>query len=71
LLLVGMPSVIASEPAPLSLSRVLQLPLIWPDKVTSSSAFSDGTVQVAAGTELVLNDVLSEGVSLNCPEAAS
>jgi len=64
---LGMWSTFASEPAPLSLSRVMQLPLIWPDKVTSSNAFSDGKVQVAAGTELVLNDVLSDGVVVELP----
>lgn len=64
---VGLSFTIASEPAPLSLNRVMQLPLTWPDKVTTSNAFSDGSVQVAAGTELVLNDVLSEGVVVELP----
>lgn len=64
---LGASFLIASEPPPLPLSRVMQLPLTWPDKVTSSTAFSDGNVQVAAGTELVLNDVLSEGVVVEIP----
>lgn len=45
----------------------MQLPLTWPDKVTTSTAFSDGTVEVAAGAELVLKDVLSEGVVVEIP----
>ncbi len=67
LLLSGATLTAANAPAPLSLPRVMQLPLTWPDKVTTTEGFSDGKKDFAAGTELALQDVQRDGVVVQLP----
>ncbi len=67
LLVSGPAPAAANTPAPLSLPRVMQLPLTWPDKVTTTEGFSDGQKDFAAGTELALQDVQRDGVVVQLP----
>lgn len=67
LLLSGVAPAATNNPAPLSLSRVIQLPLTWPDKVTTTEGFSDGNKDFPAGMELILQDVLRDGVVVQLP----
>jgi thiol-disulfide isomerase/thioredoxin len=69
LLAVGVGIVGAQEAAPLSLTEVLRLPLVRPDVVTTSEGFSDGSVDVEAGTELAVRDVQRDGVVVALPKS--
>ncbi len=65
--ILGGTTATASIPAPLPFARVLQWPLVWPEKVTTSEAFSDGSTEVAAGAELRLQDVQRDGLVVQLP----
>lgn len=67
LMMAGPALAATNAPAPLSLHRVMQLPLTWPDKVTTTEGFSDGQKDFAAGMELVLQDVQRDGVVVQLP----
>jgi thiol-disulfide isomerase/thioredoxin len=67
LMMAGPALAATNAPAPLSLSRVMQLPLTWPDKVTTTEGFSDGQKDFAAGMELALQDVQRDGVVVQLP----
>lgn len=57
------------KPAPLPLNKVIQLPLVWPDKVTTSQGFAVGNVEVKPGTELRVQDIQRDGVVIYIPNS--